>query len=224
MPRNYQVPTGFTPGVPQSLAPVFGGQKRDYLKNDDVELFNISTELFNKVKVKNQATGEITEQWVSPPIDADGNGIFTLPPIGESIIVPRNVADILIRKTQTGYRPGHRMYGKGIPQEGMTTNAELARVVKDAYERQVPLDQAIAEFNSVALPDEVVLKVARERGLIPDTQAPEVIEPDNDTLLRLIKERGLADLLTQDTEKTEKHDSTEAARGPGRPPANKGGK
>lgn len=206
--RQQNTPPGFRPGYPDSMAAALGGQLTGRAQQPTVELFNISTELFNRVEVPvdpQDPTGPKKIVLVSPPIDADGAGIYNLPPIGESIIVPQNVAETLIRKTRTQYRPGHRMAGKNRYAEGMTTDPELAAVVKDAYDRGISLDEAVAEYNSSALSDDMILKLAQERNLIPAAPKSLVQEPDNETLIRLIKERQLLDeLKTMSNEESDK--------------------
>lgn len=132
-------------------------------KHQDVEIFFIGVNLMKGVDKK-----------TPPTITLGGYGAKRMPQIGESLIVPANVARIIEKQTMTW----HPETNEPIP--GITTNREYAATVRAAWLAGKPLAQEVAERASVNLPDDILLKLVKERGLVghftPTVSAEEVIE------------------------------------------------
>jgi hypothetical protein len=94
---------------------------------------------------------------VPPTIVVGGHGPRRMPQIGESMVVPANVARIIEKQTMTW----HPETQEPIP--GVTTNAQYAALVKSAYESGKPLAQEVAEQAVSNVPDSVLRAMYEKR-------------------------------------------------------------
>lgn len=127
-----------------------------------------------RVRVYFIATSLVTPKpdgtYSSPLIAVDGHGVMQMPPIGEYLEVAKNVAEILIRQTNTTSRDGKTL----VP--GMTYDAKYAELIAEAFNKDLPLQQVVADHASDNLTDEQLLAIIAKRNL--QAKAAEAVAPE----------------------------------------------
>lgn len=137
------------------------GQPIDMVrKQPNVRIYFIGTQLMNK---KEDGT------FTSPILSAGGHGAMQMPPIGEYLEVAQNVADILVIQSTTYTRKGEK-----VP--GFTTDKTYADLVRASFEKQIPLEQVVAEKASVNLTDEQLMALIQTRPSVAKKLGLEVAE------------------------------------------------
>lgn len=153
------------------MQPAFGSPnlpRQGQYKQPLVDVYFIGVELLNHEIDPN--TKEPTGRKISPPISADGHGTFVMPEIGGKLTVPQNVADILIRKTRSVYRPGTPLAGQTA--EGMTYDPKYAQVIADSYRDGKSIPEVVAEQTIAHLPDDFLEKeIERRRAAAAKAEA-----------------------------------------------------